>query len=64
MGMIIIGGGIVLCAVLIVICFLFRSLSASRNPLAQFCMAFLLVLLLGVAGYIFYVGVEIFSSGP
>lgn len=62
MGMIIIFGGVVLVVAIIVICLLCKGISASRNPLAQFFMILLLVPLLGVAGYICYVGVEIFSD--
>jgi len=64
MGMVIIIGGVVLFVAIVVFCLLCKGISASRNPVAQFCMILLLAPLLGVAGYICYVGFELFSNAP
>ncbi|CAD5683359.1 hypothetical protein NP592_004690 [Escherichia coli] len=64
MGMIIIIGGIVLLLAIIVVGLLCKSISTSKNSVAQFCMVLLLAPLLGVAGYIIYTGIELFSNAP
>ncbi|CBJ03422.1 hypothetical protein CA895_23265 [Escherichia coli] len=51
-------------AAIIVVGLLCKSISTSKNSVAQFCMVLLLAPLLGVAGYIIYTGIELFSNVP
>lgn len=51
-------------AAIMLVGLLCKSINTSKNSVAQFCMVLLLAPLLGVAGYIIYTGIELFSNAP
>lgn len=64
MGMIIIGGAVILVVALFAIFALLKGIGTSKSNIAKIFMGCLLIPLLCIAGYIVFVGVEVYSGAP